>query len=89
MRVPTIHINGTSAIALSEQYEHAYRMLGAAIEAVQQTVPNGRDYYPQGDMAYVEARDEYRARMQQLESIRADMLALFQAVDEGAQSNDT
>lgn len=83
MRVPTIHINGTSAVALSEAYEAAYRILGTAIEVVQQTLPNARDYYPQGDTAYVDARDEHRARMEKLVAIRNDMLTLFLAVDEG------
>jgi hypothetical protein len=83
MRVPSIHINGTSPEELSRGYEEAYRLLGHVISVVQQTVPNGRDYYPQGDMAYVDARDEHRERMDKLVSVRNDMLTLFEAVEDG------
>ncbi|HEX6732009.1 MAG TPA: hypothetical protein VF074_18475 [Pyrinomonadaceae bacterium] len=83
MRVPTIHINGTSVTDLSAAYAEAYTMMNRAIEVVDQTVPNARDYYPQGDTAYSEARCEHTERMRKLVSVRNDMLTLFEAVEHG------
>lgn len=56
--LPTIHLNGTGARSLAEEY-HALRMaLLTAEETLQRATCHPRDFYPQGDSAYPKARSE-------------------------------
>lgn len=43
---PIVHLNGTSRRELSDQLEQVYCSLGNVVEAMKQSTPNGRDYYP-------------------------------------------
>jgi hypothetical protein len=81
MITPTIHLNGTSAGELQEGYERAYRALTGAIEALGQTAPNGRDYYPQGPDAILKAQREHDQRMKVLKSVQTDVLTLYNVID--------
>jgi len=56
--IPTIHLNGTGATTLRDEYAAAYDALKKARKAFASTTCNGRDFYPQGDDAYYKARDE-------------------------------
>jgi hypothetical protein len=56
--IPTLHLNGTGATTLRDEYAAAYDALNKAIEAFASTTCNGRDFYPQGPGAYDQARDE-------------------------------
>jgi hypothetical protein len=55
---PTIHLNGTGAKSLYKEYHAAYKAAKAAHDALVATTCNGRDFYPQGDNAYNQARFE-------------------------------
>ncbi len=81
MKLPTLHLNGTSKMALAEGYLDAYRAVRAAIVALEAASPNARDYYPQGDGAFEEARREHAARLAALSAISADIQALYGHVD--------
>ena len=76
---PTIHFNGTSRGDLHAGYMNALIAVEEALKMVQATSPHGRDDYPQGAEAIVEATLEHRKRMQDLEAIQADFekLACF------------
>lgn len=56
--IPTLHLNGTGATTLRDEYAAAYDALKKAREAFASTTCNGRDFYPQGADAYYKARDE-------------------------------
>ncbi len=73
MRKPTIHLNGSSAEQLRAGYMAAIEAMHDAIEALAETAPNARDYYPQGDSAHTEARQEHEARMSKLMSVQAEL----------------
>ena len=73
MRLPSIHLNGTSAEALERQYENASTALVAAIEALCEASPNGRDYYVQGASATQEAIAEHEARIKSLRAVLKDV----------------
>lgn len=77
---PTVHLNGTSKGALMEGYGNAYAALEAAMAALSEACPNGRDYYPQGPDAFVAARDEHIAQMGALRDIRDNMMAKMEAL---------
>jgi hypothetical protein len=78
MTFPTIHMNGTSARSLAEDYSTAGRAVGAACEALAKAGPNGRDYYPQGAEAMKAATSEHCARMERLRAVKAELLALLE-----------
>jgi hypothetical protein len=83
---PTVHLNGTSARDLIAGYQTAYSGVTAAIEALQASAPNARDYYVQGPDAFALARTEHESRMHRLADITAELLVLFDAVDAQAAS---
>jgi hypothetical protein len=56
--IPTLHLNGTDATTLLDEYAAANDALDKAIEAFDNTTCNGRDFYPQGPGAYDQARAE-------------------------------
>jgi hypothetical protein len=73
MQVPTIHINGTSRERLLEALSDAGEALRKAREALAQTAPNGRDYYPQGLDALRAAEREHWARMEKLFQVQQEL----------------
>lgn len=61
--LPTIHLNGTSAESLHEEYHSLRLAVEVAIKALESATCNARDFYPQEDRdAYQKARKE-RAEM--------------------------
>ncbi len=82
MRIPTVHPNGTSRERLLESLCAATDALVRAMEAVAETAPNARDYYPQGPGAHAEAAREHLDRMQRLESVRRELAAIAEAVSD-------
>jgi hypothetical protein len=73
LTTPTIHLNGSSAFNLAEEYRAAYSAVGDAIRAVQSTAPNGRDYYVQGPDALGKANAEHLARLQRLSDVQKEL----------------
>lgn len=82
MRIPTIHLNGTGKKALLEELEAAYRLLDAAIDAVARITVHGRDYYPQGDGAYQQARAEHDARKAVLTGVLDELMAIHVGIQQ-------
>lgn len=81
MKIPTIHLNGTSAQSLMDDLENAHEKIREAIQALSQCAPNGRDYYVQESGALVVAQEEHQARMSKLVSIKAELEALAEGID--------
>jgi hypothetical protein len=69
MMKPSIHLNGSSRSDLLDQQANAMTGIRTAIEALSEACPNARDYYPQGDQAYSEARAEHVSRLERLRAI--------------------
>jgi hypothetical protein len=63
---PTLHLNGTGKITLRDEYAAAYDAIDKAIDALVAATLNGRDYYPQAEGAYYQARSERDAALEQL-----------------------
>lgn len=80
LTIPTVHLNGTSSESLLSGYIEAIRAVKAAIQAVTDAAPHGRDYYVQSDAAYTLARDEHVSRMTKLLTVVDDLEALALAV---------
>lgn len=82
MITPTIHLNGTSGSDLLEQVCDAASALRMALDAMANAGPNARDYYPQGDHAFTQARAEHVARQDQIRRVIAEYDALAGAIDD-------
>lgn len=78
---PHVHLNGTSQESLANAYADAVTAVGKALEALYETAPNARDFYPAMDR-YKQAQLEHSARVEKLRSVQAELAALAIAVDE-------
>jgi hypothetical protein len=85
MTVPTIHNNGTCREELVKQQLDAVNALEEAIAAVQRAMPNGRDYYPQGDGAIRRAMEEHYDRLARLLSLQSEYQTMGEKILEGAR----
>lgn len=74
MTLPHLTRNGSSPARLAEDYEVARLAITKAIECVQDTVPNARDYLTTDD--YLMARTEHDARIRALRLMAEDMAAV-------------
>lgn len=81
MKTPTIHHNGTSRDALLKGYIDAAEAIRDALKLVAQTAPNGRDYYPQGNTAILDAQREHKARLKMLMEVYRELSEMIDAVD--------
>lgn len=81
MTLPTIHLNGTSKERLVDALCDASNALNEAYEALKQTAPNGRDYYPQGNDALAAATSEHMDRLRRLDAIKDEVDQLAMAID--------
>lgn len=81
-KLPTIHLNGTSARELYNQWEDVANTAQAMLDALSLATPNGRDYYPQGPQALAEAIREHEARIAAVRAVRADAYAIAEIAAE-------
>jgi hypothetical protein len=56
--LPTFHLNGTSAESIFYEYHNAMKAAEALRTAVANTTCNQRDFYPQSDEAWHDAKFE-------------------------------
>ena len=80
MMFPTVHLNGTSGADLLSQTTDAMLALSTALDALKIMGPHGRDYYVQGPRAIDSAMDEHIARIEKLEAVQADLVAISEAI---------
>ena len=71
---PIIHLNGNSKQSLLDALKEAYRAVRAAMDALRQCAPNGRNFYPEpGRLQRAEA--QHRARQEHLQAVYASLEA--------------
>jgi len=80
MMIPTVHLNGTSKQNMLEELEVAHGAVNTAIDALRQVTVHGRDYYVQGEHAYLQARHEMDARLAALVAVQDDLLTMRVAI---------
>ena len=68
--LPTIHLNGTGAQSLANEYHAFYLALDKAAEALQNATCNARDFYPQEPGAWDRARKEREDAFHKLEELQ-------------------
>lgn len=81
---PLIHLNGSSARSLYEQYTAAGTALYAALEKLEDSAPNQRDYYPypDADAKWNMARAEHQLRLEAIQSVIDELAELAEHVSE-------
>jgi hypothetical protein len=80
LKIPTIHLNGTSKEQLFEQICNAIDGVHAAGDALAKATPNARDYYPQGPEAIYEAMRQHETRMTKLREVARELETIAQAI---------
>lgn len=83
LSIPSIHMNGTSKNELLEQLQTAYSAVDAAMLALANATPNGRDYYPQGPDAIRKAIIEHGERLAKLTTISKELETIALAIVDG------
>ena len=81
LKIPTVHLNGTSKAALVEQLDHAVGALNAALRALYDAQPNARDYYTQGPDAINEALADHRSRLERVQIVRNEIVAIWEGLE--------
>jgi hypothetical protein len=74
MITPTLNINGSSLTDLTHPRIAAYDALQAAIKALQQVTPNGRDYPGDNDQCVADRQAHY-TRLAALTAIATEIVA--------------
>lgn len=77
--LPTIHLNGTGAKSLANEYHAVCRAIDRASDALAVATCNARDFYPQGPGAYEQARKERREAFRKLGEVQAYAQAWMEA----------
>lgn len=72
--LPTIHLNGTGADSLQQEYRAVRKAIGAAVDALAAATCNQRDFYPQEPGNWERARAD-----------RAEAFRLLQQVSDYAE----
>lgn len=86
LATPTVHLNGTSAEELKDQFHRACAALQGAYTVLAGIAPHGRDYYVQTPDGYTQAREEHHARLAKITEIQAELVALYDAVTDQQRS---
>lgn len=80
MQLPCIHLNGTSRESLVNDLEGAGNALELAYQALKETAPNGRDYYPLAEGAFGVAVKEHMDRLRRLDAIKTEVDELIRSI---------
>ena len=77
--LPTIHLNGTGAQSLANEYLAVYQAIDRASDALADATCNARDFYPQGPGAYEQACKERQEAFRKLKEVQAYAQAWMEA----------
>lgn len=81
LTIPTIHLNGSSREHLTAALEKAGTALHAAVAALNETAPHGRDYYPQADpMALSKATKEHVRRLARVQDVLEEIQSIHEEI---------
>lgn len=79
--LPTIHLNGTSPETLRDDYERVYRLLNQTIDALEKAEFNLRDFYPQGEDGWLNAKKEREEIFKKLQEVKEYAMAWYVHAD--------
>lgn len=76
--LPTIHLNGTGAAALRDEYRKVRKLANETADALADATCNARDFYPQGPEAFQQAQADRREMFRLLQLVQ-DYAAQWEA----------
>ena len=85
---PTLHLNGSSADVLKDQFIEAARALRRALEAMVNAAPNDRDYYITVDNTGTQARREHEARCAGVKAVLLEYEEILEGLQEQIDQRD-
>ena len=68
--LPVIYLNGTGAASRAAEYEEAYRAVQNAQSKLAEATCHPRDFYPLGDQAWYQAREERESALKKLREVK-------------------
>lgn len=80
MKIPTVHLNGTSKDELLKLQLDARSAVQEALRALARATPHGRDFYPQGMGETVLALAEHASRVQRLQSVADELHIIAEGI---------
>lgn len=84
LTIPTVHMNGSGAKNLNEQYRGALEAIQEARQAL--PVPHGRDYYVQEEGAYEKARAQFEDQVRKLGEVEEQLSGILLGIlDQGGR----
>lgn len=89
LETPILHLNGTGAKQLLDQYRAAAETVGEALHRMQEAAPHPRDYYPKGDDSWKRAHAQHDTRCKQVRRVYDDLRALFENISRQQDERDT
>lgn len=88
MIFPTIHNNGSDPEKLIEQYSAAVAACREALDLLEACSPNARDHYVQSTEAMIVASSEHVMRVQKLISVKVELNALAEHVQQQVDNRE-
>jgi hypothetical protein len=82
VKIPTVHLNGTSKKELLTQQRRIYDACEVLMVALREAMPHDRDYYVQDSSAGSIAREAHRVRLALVDKIKADAVMIYQGISE-------
>jgi hypothetical protein len=79
LQKPSVIRNGSGAIELERQYRAAFDGMNAALEALAQMRPNGRDYQDQNEGAFMRAKTQHEWHVSLLRTVQKNVETLYEA----------
>lgn len=80
--LPTIHLNGTGPQTLRDDYHSVYQAVREVVVALEKAEFNPRDFYPQGDDAWAQARKERGEVFQKLREVQEYAMSWYIHADD-------
>lgn len=79
---PTIHINGSDKKEMVALNLNAVDKIWEAISECERCYPNARDYYPQGNGAYPQAKKEFEEQLAKLTEVRQYFYSMVEYLED-------
>lgn len=88
MRIPTVHLNGTSGHVLENYARYVVDALNKTLDAIHAAAPNARDFYVQedGDTAFRRATVEHLDRQARVMALRDEYSKMFNAIHDQVEA---
>lgn len=82
MKIPTVHLNGSSATELLRVNLNARQAVAEAVDALYRAAPNARDFYVQGDDAFSLAASQFKSQVSRLQDVYNELTEIVDGISD-------